>query len=59
MSIGNMTKKIDRKIQKQSEAREEFDSFLTDWIEKHELPEEVYRGISYLMSSYVMNYIED
>ena len=53
-----ITKQIEKKIEKQSRAREEFDIFLKKWIERHELPKEAYRGVSFLMSSYVMNYVE-
>jgi hypothetical protein len=59
VNIEKITNKIEKKIKKQSLAREEFDSFMVKWIDKHDLPKEVYRGISFLMSSYVMNYIED
>lgn len=59
MKIEKTTKMIDNKLRKQSMAREEFDSFMIDWVEKHEMPKEAYRAISYLMSSYVMNYISD
>ena len=59
MNVEQITKRIDRKLQKQSIAREQFDCFLREWIDKHELPKEAYRGISYLMSSYVTNYIDD
>jgi hypothetical protein len=59
MKIEKMTKRIEKKLEKQSIAREEFNSFMIDWIEKHDLPKEAYRAISYLMSSYVMHYIED
>lgn len=57
--IDKITKKVEKRIEKQSIAREEFDDFILKWIEKHELPKEAYRGISFLMSSYVMSYIED
>lgn len=53
-----MEKIIEKKVAKQGIAREEFDQFFKKWIEKHELPKEAYRSISFLMSSYVMNYIE-
>lgn len=59
MSTEKITKKIERRIEKQALAREEFNVFMLQWIEKHELPKEAYLGISFLMSSYVMNYIED
>lgn len=35
-------------------AREEFDAFMLEWIKKYKMSDEAYRGISYLMSSYVM-----
>jgi hypothetical protein len=47
-----------KRLDKQEVAREEFDAFLKKWIERHELRSEVYRGISYLMSSYVRMEIE-
>lgn len=54
-----VTKKVLARVKKQSHAIEEFDSFMIEWIDKYELPEEAYRGISYLMSSYVTNEIQD
>jgi len=53
MNPMQMTEDMKKKLNRQSEAREEFDAFLKEWIKRHELRAEVYRGISYLMSSYV------
>lgn len=59
MNIKEIVDKVEKKIRKQTIAREEFDSFMIAWVEKHKLPQEAYRGISYLMSAYVASLIED
>lgn len=59
MDIEKVTKRIANLLRRQSDAKEEFDAFFLEWIAKYKLPKEAYRGVSYLMSSYVMNYIKD
>ena len=53
-----MLDKINDEIKKdlkiQGDMREEFDSFLSQWIQKYKMSSEAHRAISYLMSSYVM-----
>lgn len=53
MEISQERGDVKKRLDKQNSAREEFDSFLKEWIKRYELRAEVYRGISYLMSSYV------
>jgi hypothetical protein len=58
MQFEQVTAHVEKRLDKQQSAREEFDVFFKRWIEKHGLPKEAYRSISYLMSSYVSEYIE-
>lgn len=52
--FANLTRKVEIEVSLQYKAREEFDRFLVNWIKVHGLDKEAYRGISYLMSAYVM-----
>lgn len=40
-------------IKAQRDAREEFDEFFRDFIRRHKLHAEMYRAVSYLMSTYI------
>lgn len=50
-----MNREISQRCNKNFEIMDEFDAFYKEFIDKHKLPFEMYRSISYLMCSYVTN----
>lgn len=54
-SWATMNREISQRCNKNFEIMDEFDAFYKEFIDKHKLPFEMYRSISYLMCSYVTN----
>lgn len=44
-------------IEMRTQARDECEAFLAQWTVKYNTPPEVYRGLNYLMNSYVQAFV--
>lgn len=44
------------KIYNRYQATQDFDIFCRKWVDRYELPEEVYRGLTIMMNSYLLSF---